>query len=177
MMWTEDQDKQLIDMWQNGAIGLEIAKALGKTRGSIMGRINRLRQAGVYLRERPRVKSENSRDARRAKERELKKLNAVVRKPKPRALIKQDEAPIDSKPIVIDFSMSEDDESYRAPCDIMELRFFSCRYIVSENPTMYCNRIIHKHSYCEGHFRLCYQVGTNVPLAAKPRPAYRNAQR
>lgn len=175
MMWTEEEDKQLIDMWQNGAVGPVIAKVMGKTRGAIMGRISRLRQAGTVMQERPRVKSENNRDERRKKDRERKRLQAMARKPQPKVLLKAAVLRALEIPVVKEAPMTADDVPYQNPCEIMDLRFFSCRYIVGEKPTLYCNNIIHKHSYCEHHFKLCYQVGTNVPLAAKPRPAYRNS--
>lgn len=175
MMWTEDEDKQLIDMWQNGAVGPAIARALGKTRGSIMGRINRLRQAGTVLQERPRVKSENSRDAKRARDREAKRRLALVRKPQPKVLVKAAVLRALEMPVIQEVPLTADEVPYTNPCEIMDLRFFSCRYIVREKPTLYCNNIIHKHSYCEHHFRLCYQAGTNVHLTAKPRPSYRNS--
>lgn len=164
MIWTDEEDKQLILMWQTGSKGLQIADVLGKSRGAVMGRISRLRKSGIELTARPRPPR--------------KKRMYVPRKPKPKPKALKTAPvirPIASAPVSPFVDTVE--VPYEQPCDILSLRFFSCRYIVQDKPTLYCNSMVHKHSYCEKHFELCYQKGTNVPLAAKPRPAYRNAQR
>ena len=162
MMWTDDEDKLLIKLWAEGKPSTYIAPAMGKSRGAIMGRISRLRQAGADLKARPRPP---------------RKQRIYVPKPKTKPKPKVLEFAAVARPLpqpVSPFIIVSETE-YGEPCDILSLRFFSCRYIVSEKPTMYCNQMVHKHSYCEKHFQLCYQQGTNVPLTAKPRPAYRNS--
>lgn len=160
MMWTDKEDKLLIGMWQAGKTSSDIAKAIGKSRGAVMGRISRLREDGIDLKARPRPPRK-------------KRVYISRKKPMPKVL---ETAPV-IRPINVPASpfVQSKDVPYGEPCDIIGLRFFSCRYIVSERPTLYCNHMVHKHSYCETHFKLCYQQGTNVPLAVKPRPAYRNA--
>ena len=54
MMWTDDEDKLLIQLWAAGKPSTYIAPVMGKSRGAIMGRISRLRQAGADLKARPR---------------------------------------------------------------------------------------------------------------------------
>lgn len=160
MIWTDEESNTLIQLWREGLKGIDIAKQLGKSRGAVMGRISRLREEGVDLQTRPRPPRK-------------KRVYPSRKKPKPRVL---ESAPVVrpiQQPVSI-FTQAKD-VPYGEPCDILSLRFFSCRYIVEDNPTMYCNHMVHKHSYCEKHFQLCYQAGTNVPLAAKPRPAYRNS--
>jgi GcrA cell cycle regulator len=39
--WTDEEHKTLLDMWEAGHTAAEIAKALGKTRNSILGRVYR----------------------------------------------------------------------------------------------------------------------------------------
>jgi hypothetical protein len=41
---------------------------------------------------------------------------------------------------------------------ILGLRLFSCRYIVkqTEEEALFCGSKIHRVSYCEAHYRLCY---------------------
>lgn len=166
MVWTDDEDKQLIEMWREGLVGPKIAEAMGKSRGAIMGRISRLRGRGIELTARPRPpRKKRVWTTRPAKPKPMPKVLELAPVVRPIA-----NAPV--SPFVDTVEVP-----YEQPCDILSLRFFSCRYIVQEKPTLYCNSMVHKHSYCEKHFELCYQKGTNVPLAAKPRPAYRNAQR
>lgn len=161
-MWTDEDDKLLIQLWAEGKTSTQIAAEVQKSRGSVMGRVFRLRKLGIEFKERPRP---------------APKKRAWKPRPKPKPMPKVLEMAPVVRPIEVPKSpfMQTKEVPYEEPCDIMSLRFFSCRYIVSEKPTLYCNHMVHKHSYCEKHFKLCYQQGTNVPLAAKPRPAYRNA--
>ncbi len=40
---------------------------------------------------------------------------------------------------------------------ILELRLFSCRYIVKQDEeALFCGSEVHRVSYCEAHYRLCY---------------------
>ena len=40
---------------------------------------------------------------------------------------------------------------------ILELRLISCRYIVKQaEEALFCGSEIHRVSYCEAHYRLCY---------------------
>ena len=180
-MWTEEQDKLLIDLWQAGTVGAVIAAQLGKTRSAIMGRINRLRAKGHVLREVVRFTPEEAQ--KRKQERDAKRYRAnrpyaqpyTPVKKQPKVLVSDAVLRALEIPVIPEKPVTADEVPYRDPCEITDLRFFSCRYIVGERPTLYCNKIIHKHSYCEDHFKLCYQVGTNAPLTAKPRPAYRNS--
>jgi len=143
MYWSDKDDKLLISLWQAGKKGHEIAEVFKVKRGAVLGRIHRLRLNGVEIRKRP-IGTQKPCAPRKAK---------PIQQPKK------------FEPV------NPNHEAYKDPCDIMGLRYFSCRYVVSEKPTLYCNQLIHKHSYCEYHFQLCYQVGTNVPLTAKPRPS------
>lgn len=160
MMWTDKEDKLLIKLWSTGKTSNQIATVLKKSRGAIMGRIHRLRIEGVDLKARPRPP---------------RKKRIYVPKPKPKPKVLELAAVARPMPQPVSPFITAPETDYGEPCDILSLRFFSCRYIVSEKPTLYCNQMVHKHSYCEAHFKLCYQQGTNVPLATKPRPTYRNA--
>lgn len=42
---------------------------------------------------------------------------------------------------------------------ILELRLFSCRYIIRQNDegdTRFCGTEVHRVSYCKTHYSLCY---------------------
>lgn len=161
-MWTDEDDKLLIQLWADGKPSTFIAKAMSLSRGAVMGRISRLRKAGVDLKARPRPP---------------RKKRAYAPKPKPKPKPKVLELAAVVRPISVPATpfINAPEVAYGEPCDILSLRFFSCRYIVQEKPILYCNHMVHKHSYCEKHFDLCYQKGTNVPLKTKPKPMYRTA--
>lgn len=52
--WTEGETKQLTEMWENGLAASAIAKELGRTRNSIIGRSHRL---GLYRRTKTLLKA------------------------------------------------------------------------------------------------------------------------
>lgn len=50
-------------------------------------------------------------------------------------------------------------EETRMPSGILNLRRDSCRFIVEdgdEKQTRYCNQKIHRASYCQEHYKICY---------------------
>ena len=161
-MWTDEDDKLLIQLWADKKPSTFIAKTMGKSRGSVMGRIFRLRKAGVEFAARPLPPRKE-------------RVRTYIPRPKPKPKVLELAAVARPMPTPVSPFISAPETPYGDPCDILELRFFSCRYIVKEKPTLYCNGMVHKHSYCEAHFKLCYQQGTNVPLTTKPRPSYRNS--
>jgi hypothetical protein len=49
------------------------------------------------------------------------------------------------------------EEPQQVGVTILELRLFSCRYIVKQTEeALFCGSEIHRVSYCEAHYRLCY---------------------
>ena len=49
------------------------------------------------------------------------------------------------------------EEPQQVGVTILELRLFSCRYIVKQaEEALFCGSEIHRVSYCEAHYRLCY---------------------
>lgn len=55
MDWTTTEDELLIKLWQSGRTSSEIAKEVGRSRNSVIGRVTRLRDTGVTLAVRGRV--------------------------------------------------------------------------------------------------------------------------
>jgi len=42
---------------------------------------------------------------------------------------------------------------------ILELKFTSCRYVVrysDDSEAFFCGEVIHRVSYCQTHYRICY---------------------
>jgi len=49
------------------------------------------------------------------------------------------------------------EEPQQVGVTILELRLFSCRYIIKQTEgVLFCGSEIHRVSYCEAHYRLCY---------------------
>lgn len=50
-------------------------------------------------------------------------------------------------------------EDAKENINIIDLKYFSCRFIVSEESSkevLYCGKRINKASYCKDHYKICY---------------------
>lgn len=56
MIWTKENVDRLVEQWNEGAKGEDLAAVFGVSRGAISGKVDRLRKAGIALRERPNAK-------------------------------------------------------------------------------------------------------------------------
>ena len=118
------------DLWNKGLTASEIADKIGRTRNSVMGAISRMRATD------PSIETRGSGIFVVKKPRPL-----VIKPPKPVELVKIK------------------DDSPKGSVDIMNLKTFSCRYIVKEGSYLtarYCNKQIDRSSYCADHYKICY---------------------
>lgn len=131
-----DNDKRILALWKDGVSGSDIAQALGVTKGSIMGRLFRLREMGIST---ERERSPSSPEAKEPKVKAEKKekvyrTNRIHFPPAPR-------------------------RRHGSGISILELKRSSCRYIVGwceEDLHLYCGKEQEQGSYCGAHARLCY---------------------
>jgi hypothetical protein len=72
-LWREEEITKLCDMWEAGKSLVEIAKELNRTKGTIAGKVDRLKKAG---------RLEGHRDP--LMERRIKMKSAATKAPKPR---------------------------------------------------------------------------------------------
>lgn len=130
-------DQIIIEMWEQGKSGGEIANELGVTRSSVMGRIYRLREAKKIKYRAQKILIKSDRIVRtKNKSKPYKKIRIFV--------------PADQIISTPNTGVS-----------ILDLHFWSCRYVVGD-PKMplekiYCGQVADKHSYCKDHKQLCYQ--------------------
>ena len=138
-MDQEVKDK-IFELWQQGVSGGEIAAIVGVTRNSVMGFIHRMREKGHAMRS----------------ERKLKVKVKEIKQPKPikeKRVNKVEDDPIIEKEPEVAFSL------YEGPVDLEGLKYYSCRFIVEDGnhlTTKYCNKRMHKQSYCKEHYDICY---------------------
>lgn len=150
-------NETIIKMWNEGKSGLEIGEFLGVTRNVVIGRITRLREKGVVLRQ-----SDKSADAKKA----IKQRTEIREKRTRIGWVKQVEH--------IPFNPSG------TGVKIMDLEPGCCKYVVgndSEQSALFCAEPIKDRSYCDAHYRLCYippktlistmnpAVGSTLPVA------------
>jgi len=130
---TKEMKDRIIELWQNDKSGSEIAEELGITRNSVIGAVYRLRKQGHILSSHEDSKKNPINSQKNNEKKQL------VKKPK----------------------ASPPPPKYTAKKGITmgQLKYSSCRYIVEEgdyNTTQYCGNKIHRCSYCEEHYKLCY---------------------
>jgi hypothetical protein len=159
---TRDDEtvNRIIELWNDKKSAGEIAREFHVTRSAIMGKISRLRKAGVFLRgltEKPQrvkkiqVKAESRREKRR---RENRKWGE--RREAKRTVIDVTFDPIQQ--FVFNFGPA------KTNIDIMQLTPKSCRYIVGKDQrrgALYCGKNMRYRSYCEEHAAMCYVLPTH----------------
>ena len=151
--WSAASDKRLIDMWFAGQSANAIAVALGVSRGSVMGKVYRLRQNGVLD-----YRQDPSGWAGRKKKtpHPLPKLKTMASQPvqtlnlnKPR---EPDPVPVVAPPV----PMFDPSKPYT---NILQLTLDTCRYIMTEDTSVsafYCGEPVDRKSYCKAHADLCF---------------------
>jgi hypothetical protein len=137
--------KKIVDMWNTGASSSDIAHEVNRTRNSVIGILNRLREKGYSVNRKAALKTKP--DLKRRKVREVKTSRGWVR-----------QRDIDIKQILIRAKKNYS-ENPSVGMTLMDLKSTSCRYVIethSKHGTLFCGNENYKRSYCEEHFRLCY---------------------
>jgi hypothetical protein len=153
---TEEEERRIIKMWEERYTGSEIGAALGRTRSSIMGKLNRLRAKGVITL-RPEGES-------RFKPKPDKAGKPVIRRDVPSMPkmppLKTGESPQADKPVEALFSPPPPPPPKpMKPIKFIALKAMSCRYVVSGHRPeefLFCGRNKERGAYCEEHAALSY---------------------
>jgi hypothetical protein len=160
-----DKVNEMIGLWSQGLTGAEIAKRLGVTRSSILGKIHRMREAGkldVRISDQ-RVRAIRA-ETRRLEAERLANLpppveNAIYQiedKAIPLAMVNVEPVGEIAMPIVCE--EPPEPEPVRA-IPFEKLTSKSCRFIINAgNPAdfLFCGRTKVGRSYCDEHMKLCY---------------------
>jgi hypothetical protein len=131
MITLTDKDKEMLNLWDQGASSSEVANHFGITRNAVMGRLNRLRKAGFvgYKTTVPPI----YRVSKKTDKQERSEIKEIV-------------------------SEKRKQLKYETGFTLMELEFGMCRYPTRElNPREYffCGQPTWKGSYCEEHHNIC----------------------
>lgn len=124
-----DTDKDIIKLWEKGFSGSHIGKKLGITRNAVMGRVHRLRNAGIVIASRT--------------------TDAAFDMPKKKNYRKPYPAP---KPVPAP-------EPRKQGVRFLDLQFGDCKYVMNDgSPSSYifCGLPAKDRSYCEEHYHVCY---------------------
>lgn len=147
--------KQIYAMWEAGETSFHISAALGITRNSVMGIVNRGQRMGAIKR----------RGTVGKKPKEPKALTAkVIRLPKkpplttiqPPKLKKEELMAKETKPVVVPMPKP----ATSGPKTILELGSFDCRWILPDK--RYCGQqaVSARTPWCDEHYALVYYRGT-----------------
>jgi hypothetical protein len=142
----KERNEMIARMWDTtGLSATEIGKAIGVTRGVVMGVIHRFKLNGRVFH---RKKKEPVTVAHPKKE-EPPVVEETIEVKKPELVPKLKPEPV-PKPV---------QETLKLGLQIWDLKRTSCRYIlgpVNGAHTLYCGEPVVGRSFCEQHQRLCY---------------------
>lgn len=147
--------KQIYEMWEAGHTSFDISAALGITRNSVMGIVNRGQRMGMITRRGTVGKKPKEPKAPTAK---------VIRLPKkpplttiqPPKLKKEEPMAKETKPVVVPIPPRKK----TGPKTIMELGIYDCRWMMPDK--RYCGEVAKSAQtpWCEEHYKLVYVRGT-----------------
>lgn len=169
-LWTDEGERLIVELWDKGFSGYQIAVALKTTRSAILGKISRMRRKGMTFK--------RNYDPGRAKKGRVKAPTPVnpppvivtvqalkIKKPEPTP-----------KPIVI--IIPEPPPYNGTPLTIMEVTNDTCKYSVSGTRApdyRFCGGPVHKRSLCKHHFDLCYTPLKRGEPKTEERPKFSKA--
>lgn len=153
---TEEEELLIIKMWKERATGSEIGAALGRSRNSIMGKLNRLRAKGVITllpegeaRFKPKNKEQSPPPVVKKKVPSMPKM--------PPLKTKADLG--EPKPLESLFTAPPVKEEKRQPIKFSALKPRSCRYVVSgkwPEDFLFCGKTKTQAAYCDEHAKISY---------------------
>lgn len=151
--------KAILNMWNKGLSGYEIAHATGKTRNSIMGLLFRMKKQGLVV----------DRKIFRTKE----QTPPPPQPPAPTP-VKVKKRSISKVRIPLLFEPPPTDKNTH----ITDLTYNTCRYIVTDvttyKNTYYCGQAKERGSYCAYHAQMCYVSHSEYKELVKDDPPTRS---
>lgn len=158
-----EDDQEILDLWEKGLTGSQIAKKTYNTRNAVMGKLHRWRLAGIIG-----YKNTKTRQAAIKEKVRIANRKEALGKGKTRQQVKKE------LPLIKYLDELPEPPPLSQPVKFMSLTSQSCRYVVSGGVAkdfLFCNQPKGVNSaYCEEHHRLCY-----VPMSAAKDKAKRNA--
>lgn len=150
-----EQEKTILQLWEQGFTGQEIGDQIGKTRSAVLGKLNRLRKKGLIGYKVQDTRLENQKVSVKHK-----KPDAVIQKSTVgrnrlvpfvfKTKNRDRQPPVFTKPVRVWDGK---------PVTLMELESGMCKYPVGHDNELnhtFCGKSVHKRVYCEAHHKLCY---------------------
>ena len=163
MKKLSEDDQEILQLWEKGLTGAQIAKKTYNTRNAIMGKLHRWRVAGIIG-----YKSTKTREAAIKEQVRIANRKRALGKGKPRHVVKRE------LPLINFLDNLPPPPPLTEPVKFIGLTSQSCRYVINSGVAkdfLFCNHPKKLNSaYCEEHHALCY-----VPMSAAKDRAKRNA--
>lgn len=153
-----DIEEQIINLWNSDLSAREIGLKIGKSKGSVIGHVFRLRKRGIYLKERaPAVPQEK----RKGNGRRRAKTKAIAEKYKELLAQKKRPSVFEISRTIEDLfskSIQEKTQATSAGKTLFDLSHRDCRYITgrSADAHLYCAEPSYRRQMCREHYALCY---------------------
>lgn len=154
---TDEEEKLIIKLWKERKTGSEIGAALGRSRNSIMGKLNRLRAKGVITllpegeaRFKPKGKPTVAPPPVN-----VKKVPSMPKMPR----LVTETTTTEPAPVEKLFVPPPVQEEPVEPIKFAALKPMSCRYVVNGRRAeefLFCGRRKEVRSYCKDHAALIY---------------------
>lgn len=162
-VWTDEAENLIVELWDKGFSGYQIAVAMKTTRSAILGKIARMRRKGI--------KFVRAYDPNRTKRGKVKPPTPVNIPPvkvviKSLKVVKQQPEP---KPVVVIVPPPPPYEG--DPLTILQVKDTTCKYSVSGTRApdyRFCGGPVYKRSLCHHHFELCYYPRATAPKQSIP---------
>lgn len=159
---NETLNPQIKQLWLAGLSSGEIAKELEVTRGVVMGRIHRMREANeIGVRECDERMHKIKQEVRRLEKERQASLPDIIK-----VMPLEKEAPVpekkeetQTKDILRIFDEAPPKKVGRGPIKFNQLTYMTCRYIVNDGDPrdfLFCGEPKRGRAYCAEHEAICY---------------------
>lgn len=153
-----DIEEQIIKLWNSDLSAREIGLKIGKSKGSVIGHVFRLRKKGVYLKERAPAVPQGKRKGngrRRAKTKAIAETYKELLAQKKRPSVFEITRSIEE---LFSRGLQEKTQTNPAGKTVLDLSHRDCRYITgrSADAHLYCAEPSYRRQMCKKHYTLCY---------------------
>lgn len=164
----------LIKLWEEGLSATEIGNRIGKSKGSVVGKIYRLREKGYVFKNRtskPPIKKTAEKVISKKKILLQKQMFEQYKLPffeENWATQAANDVVVGDKVVEPEFFSPEASGGLKL---LFDLAYDNCRYVAGrcEQGALYCSKPSHKRQMCKAHYDLCYVV---VPKSAEKKKTF-----
>ena len=153
----DDITQSIKDLWLKGLSATQIGIEIGATRGSVIGKIFRMREAGkIGIRDSDARMHNIRKETKKLEKERLLTLFDVMRES---PLEKEEKATPEPEEEILNLSLRPVDEAHYRPVKFDKLTPKMCRYVLNDGDPkdfLFCGQPKNGRAYCKEHEALCY---------------------